>query len=96
MLQFPGVRDCQPYFQIVTAAFRNVDPMCPKLIRRTWDAIDNVTSTGMLQVLRIRYVKIAYFLKSGLYLTFKQFDLTLRTAISSVMYNIVYDVVYIF
>uniref|UniRef100_A0A0C9RA88 PRCP_1 protein n=2 Tax=Fopius arisanus TaxID=64838 RepID=A0A0C9RA88_9HYME len=45
VFQFYGVRDCQPYFQVVTSTFEAVDSECPKLIRQSWSAIDNLTSS---------------------------------------------------
>ncbi|XP_063981029.1 lysosomal Pro-X carboxypeptidase-like [Diachasmimorpha longicaudata] len=45
VFQFHGIRDCEPYFQVVTSTFEAIDSECPKLIRETWGAIDNITST---------------------------------------------------
>ncbi|XP_015114926.1 lysosomal Pro-X carboxypeptidase [Diachasma alloeum] len=45
VFQFHGVRDCEPYFQVVTSTFEAVDSECPKRIRQSWSAIDNMTAT---------------------------------------------------
>ncbi|XP_034935448.1 lysosomal Pro-X carboxypeptidase isoform X2 [Chelonus insularis] len=45
ILQFTDITDCEAFSRIVTSDFRAANPTCPKLIRRSWGAIANITST---------------------------------------------------
>ncbi|XP_015110405.1 lysosomal Pro-X carboxypeptidase [Diachasma alloeum] len=45
ILQFTGVTDCQAFNRIVTSDFRAASDVCPKVIRKSWNAINNLTST---------------------------------------------------
>ncbi|XP_033211704.1 lysosomal Pro-X carboxypeptidase [Belonocnema kinseyi] len=45
VLQFTGHTDCEAFSRIVTSDFRAADPTCPKVIRKSWNAITNITSS---------------------------------------------------
>lgn len=59
MLQFDGVSDCHGYYETVTTAYRAADANCPEVIRKSWRAIDNVTSTGMDNII-LYIIEIPY------------------------------------
>lgn len=44
LLQFTGVTPCESFSRIATSSYRAAHPECPKLIRRSWDAIKNITA----------------------------------------------------
>ncbi|XP_043257750.1 lysosomal Pro-X carboxypeptidase [Colletes gigas] len=44
ILQFPGIVECESFSRIVTSDFRKAHPNCPKLIRKSWNVITNITS----------------------------------------------------
>ncbi|XP_024890645.1 lysosomal Pro-X carboxypeptidase [Temnothorax curvispinosus] len=44
VLQFTGIVECEAFSRIATSDYRAVNPTCPKLIRRAWSTISNVTS----------------------------------------------------
>ncbi|XP_015116331.1 lysosomal Pro-X carboxypeptidase [Diachasma alloeum] len=45
MLLLDPTSDCHGYYRTVTDVFRAANANCPKIIRRSWGAIDNITST---------------------------------------------------
>ena len=45
ILQFTGIVECEAFARIVTSDFNKSHQNCPKLIRRSWSVITNVTST---------------------------------------------------
>ncbi|CAK9803908.1 Lysosomal Pro-X carboxypeptidase [Anthophora quadrimaculata] len=45
ILQFSGVTECEAFARIVTSDFRKAHSNCPKLIRKSWSAITNITSS---------------------------------------------------
>ncbi|XP_076749843.1 lysosomal Pro-X carboxypeptidase [Xylocopa sonorina] len=46
ILQFTGVTECEAFARIVTSDFKAAHSNCPKLIRKSWSVITNMTSTG--------------------------------------------------
>ncbi|XP_076236780.1 lysosomal Pro-X carboxypeptidase [Calliopsis andreniformis] len=44
ILQFTGIVECEAFARITTMDFKTAHPSCPKLIRKSWDVISNVTS----------------------------------------------------
>lgn len=44
--QFPGMVPCGDFYKTVTQDFAKSGPNCDVNIRKSWKAIDNVTSTG--------------------------------------------------
>ncbi|XP_043481876.1 lysosomal Pro-X carboxypeptidase [Leptopilina heterotoma] len=46
ILQFTGHTDCEAFARIVTSDFRAGNPTCPKLIRKAWSAIANITANA--------------------------------------------------
>lgn len=44
ILQFTGITTCEAFSRIVTSDFGATHSVCPKLIRRSWDTINNVTA----------------------------------------------------
>lgn len=44
ILQFSGVTECEAFLRIVTSDFKTAHPNCPKLIRKSWNVIYNITS----------------------------------------------------
>ncbi|KAK0088072.1 hypothetical protein PV325_013260 [Microctonus aethiopoides] len=44
ILQFTGITDCQAFSRIVTTDFKTAHSKCPELIRKSWNAIKNLTS----------------------------------------------------
>lgn len=51
MLQFTGVTDCEIFARIVTSDFRSANPQCSKAISKSWTTINNVTSTGQINLI---------------------------------------------
>ncbi|XP_053975185.1 lysosomal Pro-X carboxypeptidase [Hylaeus volcanicus] len=45
ILLFNGIAECEAFGRIVTSDFNSGHPNCPKLIRKSWDVINNMTST---------------------------------------------------
>lgn len=45
--QFPGMVPCGDFYKIVTQDFAKSGPNCDANIRKSWKAINNVSSTGM-------------------------------------------------
>ncbi|OAD54503.1 Lysosomal Pro-X carboxypeptidase, partial [Eufriesea mexicana] len=45
ILQFSGVTDCENFVRIVTSDFQKAHKNCPKLIRKSWNTIINITSS---------------------------------------------------
>ncbi|XP_071862941.1 lysosomal Pro-X carboxypeptidase [Bombus fervidus] len=45
ILQFSGVTECEAFARIVTSDFKTAHTNCPKLIRRSWNTIINITSS---------------------------------------------------
>lgn len=42
VLQFTGITPCNVYFQIITDDYQQASPLCPKTIKRSWNAINNL------------------------------------------------------
>ena len=82
ILQFTGHTDCEAFSRIVTSDFRVAHPTCPKVIRKSWAAITNITSSRKLifqlkiifiSLIIIRFISILFlqiFLNFKCYLIF--------------------------
>ncbi|XP_012347648.1 lysosomal Pro-X carboxypeptidase [Apis florea] len=46
ILQFTGITECESFLRIVTSDFKKAHSNCPKLIRKSWNIITNITSTN--------------------------------------------------
>ncbi|XP_037070089.1 lysosomal Pro-X carboxypeptidase-like [Pollicipes pollicipes] len=44
ILQFTGITPCEAFGQVVTRTFGKEGDMCPRVIRKSWDAIDRLTA----------------------------------------------------
>lgn len=44
ILQFTGITSCESFARIATSSYRAADEACPKLIKRSWNVITNLTS----------------------------------------------------
>lgn len=57
ILQFPGIYDCEGYFDIVSKDFHDYSPACSETIRKSWDAFKTVAnSTEGLKFLTEQFV----------------------------------------
>ncbi|XP_012260896.2 lysosomal Pro-X carboxypeptidase [Athalia rosae] len=45
ILQFTGITSCDAFARVVTSDFEAASPLCRKSIRKSWNAIRNITST---------------------------------------------------
>lgn len=69
--QFPGMVPCGAFYKTVTQDFAKSGYNCDANIRKSWKAINNVSSTGKLNILELIYL-ICHITGNGIYLNYSE------------------------